>query len=135
MVSGDDFNMGSWMGEDMRNVVDAMARGDKPEIRGASGALNFDSKVFTNVLATVYYNYKLYGGRYIILDYNTPTAVTAPTPRLPAGTGRPHICRISTTARPSAIPLIRATRLCWWPPLRDGATIATRRMSCPSTGF
>lgn len=71
VVSGDDFNMGSWMGEDMRNVVDAMARGDRPKVRGASGALNFDSKVFTNVLATVYYNYKLYGGRYIILDYNT----------------------------------------------------------------
>lgn len=71
VVSGGDFNMGSWMGEDMRNVVDAMARGDKPKVRGASGALNFDSKVFTNVLATVYYNYKLYGGRYIILDYNT----------------------------------------------------------------
>lgn len=71
IVDGRDFNMGSWMGEDMRNVVTALAKGDSPYVRGASGWLNFDSKVYTNVLSTVYYNYKVYDGRYIILDYNT----------------------------------------------------------------
>lgn len=71
IVSGSGLNMGSWMGEDMRLVVDALVIGTFPTIRGASGAMNFDSKVFTNVLNTTYYNYKVYNGRYIILDYNT----------------------------------------------------------------
>lgn len=71
IVDGRDFNMGSWMGEDMRNVVIALTKGDSPYVRGASGWLDFDSKVYTNVLSTVYYNYKIYDGHYIILDYNT----------------------------------------------------------------
>lgn len=71
IVDGRDFNMGSWMGEDMRNVVTALTKGDEPYVRGASGWLDFDSKVYTNVLSTIYYNYKVYDGRYIILDYNT----------------------------------------------------------------
>lgn len=71
IVSGKDMNMGSWMGEDMRLVIDALADGSAPYIRGASGSLDFDSKVFTNVLNTTYYNYKVYNGAYLILDYNT----------------------------------------------------------------
>lgn len=71
IVDGRDFNMGSWMGEDMRNVITALTKGDAPYVRGASGWLDFDSKVYTNVLSTVYYNYKVYDGHYIILDYNT----------------------------------------------------------------
>lgn len=71
IVSGTGLNMGSWTGEDMRLVIDALSAGSFPTIRGASGAMTFDSKVFTNVLNTTYYNYKVYNGRYIILDYNT----------------------------------------------------------------
>lgn len=71
IVSGRDRNMGSWTGEDMGLTVDALAQGAAPNVRGASGHLDFDSKVFTNVLATTYYNYKVYNGRYIILDFNT----------------------------------------------------------------
>lgn len=71
IVTGEDINMGSWTGEDMSLVVDALARGDSPYVRGASGQLRFDKKIFTNVLATTYYNYKVYDGKYIILDYNT----------------------------------------------------------------
>lgn len=71
LVSGEDINMGSWTGEDMSLVVDALARGDSPRVRGASGQLLFDSRIFTNVLATTYYSYRIYGGQYIILDYNT----------------------------------------------------------------
>ena len=59
------------MGEDMRNVVTAISKGSRPYVRGASGWLDFDSKVYTNVLASIYYNYKVYDGHYIILDYNT----------------------------------------------------------------
>jgi len=71
IVSGEDMNMGSWTGEDMGLVIDALATGGSPYVRGASGHLRFDAKVFTNVLATTYYNYKVYNGQYIILDYNT----------------------------------------------------------------
>lgn len=71
IVTGTDANMGSWMGEDMRLVIDALKQGAFPTIRGASGPMTFDSKVFTNVLNTTYYNYKVYNGQYIILDYNT----------------------------------------------------------------
>ena len=70
IVSGEDLNMGSWTGEDMGLVVDALSRGASPYVKGASGHLRFDSKVFTNVLATTYHNFKVYG-IYIILDYNT----------------------------------------------------------------
>ena len=71
LVSGEEINMGSWTGEDMSLVVDALRNGASPFIRGASGALRFDNKVFTNVLATTYYSYRVYNGQYIILDYNT----------------------------------------------------------------
>lgn len=71
IVSGEGLNMGSWRGEDMGLVVDALATGNAPYVRGASGHLRFDAKVFTNVLATTYYNFKVYNGQYIILDYNT----------------------------------------------------------------
>lgn len=71
IVSGEGINMGSWTGEGMGLVMDAIARGDRPYVIGASGHLRFDSKIFTNVLATTYYNYEVYGGKYIILDYNT----------------------------------------------------------------
>ena len=71
IVSGEDLKMGSWTGEDMGLVVDALSRGASPYVKGASGHLRFDSKVFTNVLATTYHNFKVYNGIYIILDYNT----------------------------------------------------------------
>lgn len=71
IVAGKDMNMGSWTGEDMGLVVDALSRGGAPYVKGASGHLRFDAKVFTNVLATTYHNFKVYNGKYIILDYNT----------------------------------------------------------------
>lgn len=71
LVSGEDVNMGSWAGEDMSLVIDALERGDAPYIRGASGKLRFDKKIFTNVLSTTYYNYRVYNHQYIILDYNS----------------------------------------------------------------
>lgn len=71
IVTGQGLNMGSWTGEDMGLVVDALAEGNMPYVRGASGHLKFDAKVFTNVLSTTYYNFKVYNGQYIILDYNS----------------------------------------------------------------
>lgn len=42
-----------------------------PNIRGASGSLDFDAKVFTNVLYTTYAWWEVYEGKFITLDYNT----------------------------------------------------------------
>ena len=71
IVTGEDINMGSWTGEDMSLVVSALEAGALPYVRGASGPLRFDSKIFTNVLTTTYYNYYVYQGKYVILDYNS----------------------------------------------------------------
>lgn len=71
IVDGRDLQRGSWMAEDMRNVIDELACGKSPNIRGASGSLDFDSKVYTNVLQTTYYHFKIYEGRFIFLDFLT----------------------------------------------------------------
>ncbi len=53
----------------MRNYVAQLAAGNNPDLRGMSGTLDFDKHVYTNVLTSTYYHYKVYGGKYIILDY------------------------------------------------------------------
>lgn len=70
IVDGREAIEGSWTGRDMQKVIKALADGGSPDIRGASGRLEFDSKVYTNVLATTYYEYLVYDGDYTILDYN-----------------------------------------------------------------
>lgn len=71
LVDGRGMNMGSWMAEDMQLVFKAIARGDAPDVDGATGSLEFDSKVYTNVLHSVYANWIVYDGKFLILDYNT----------------------------------------------------------------
>lgn len=71
LVDGRDQNNGSWRGEDMAWLASMLAKGSRPDLHGASGLLNFDSKVYTNVLHTVYYNYFVYQQKYIFLDYNS----------------------------------------------------------------
>ena len=71
LVDGRGMNMGAWMTEDMRLVFKAIAKGDTPDIDGATGSLEFDSKVYTNVLHSVYANWVVYDGKFLILDYNT----------------------------------------------------------------
>ncbi len=71
VVTGEDKLPGSWMKIDMQLAARSYAAGGHPKISGASGSLEFDSRVFTNVLCTNYINYRIYNGKYIILDYNT----------------------------------------------------------------
>lgn len=120
--------MGSWTGEDMGLVVDALAAGKSPYVRGASGHLRFDAKVFTNVLATTYYNFKVYNGQYIILDYNTSDGGTARMRHLPVGTGKPPGCRISTIQENSITLHIPATGHSLSLPPRNGPITAIRQM-------
>ena len=55
--------------EGMSSFISALAAGKYPDLRGVSGSLDFDKNVYTNVLSSTYYSYKVYGGKYIILDY------------------------------------------------------------------
>lgn len=59
------------MKEDIALCASAIAAGGNPDISGASSNLNFDAKVFTNVLSTVYYDYVIYNQQYVIIDYNS----------------------------------------------------------------
>lgn len=71
LVSGRDMALGGWMAEDMALCARALIEGGAPNISGASGNLDFDAKVFTNVLSTVYYDYIIYNQQYVIIDYNS----------------------------------------------------------------
>lgn len=71
LVSGRDGANCSWRAEDMAVILSTLAEGGHPDIAGASGALDFDEKVYTNVLSTTYINYLIYDQHYIILDRNS----------------------------------------------------------------
>lgn len=71
LVSGRQTVNAHWRAEDMETILKLLSNGGQPDIAGASGSLNFDSKVYTNVLSTTYYNFLIYKGHYIILDYNS----------------------------------------------------------------
>ena len=71
LVDGREQGNGSWRGEDMAWLASMLADGAHPDVNGASGSLDFDSKVYTNVLHTVYYNYLVYQQQYIFVDYNS----------------------------------------------------------------
>ena len=69
LVDGRDDYIYSPTKEGMRDYVAQLAAGNSPDLRGVSGTLDFDKHVYTNVLTSTYYHYKVYGGKYIILDY------------------------------------------------------------------
>ncbi len=71
LVDGRDKSYGSWLAEDISYVFNSLADGGAPDISGASGSLDFDGTVYTNVLTTVYANWLVYGDEFVILDYNT----------------------------------------------------------------
>lgn len=71
LVSGRDAVNVSWRAEDMAQILFLLEHGEYPDVAGASGSLDFDAKVFTNVLSTTYYNYLIYNKHYITLDYNS----------------------------------------------------------------
>lgn len=61
----------SWQGEGLRESFSQLQQGIGVDIKGASGDLEFDSKVFTNVLQTTYCRWAAYNGHYIIFNYAT----------------------------------------------------------------
>lgn len=71
LVDGREPIPGGWTAEGLSVYVKMLAAGARPDIRGASGTLDFDSKVYTNVLTSVYRHFLVYQGRYITLDHHT----------------------------------------------------------------
>ncbi|MCQ2343256.1 MAG: ABC transporter substrate-binding protein [Paludibacteraceae bacterium] len=71
LVDGREEANVSWRSEDMERVARMLQNGNRPDMRGASGSLDFDAKVYTNVLHTVYDNFLIYQQRYVYLDYNS----------------------------------------------------------------
>ena len=71
LVDGRGEYQHTWSTKGMKDFIAALTRGERPDLRGVSGSLDFDRKVYTNVLESVYSNYMIYDGRYIILDYTT----------------------------------------------------------------
>lgn len=70
LVDGRGDQQHTWSTKGMSDFVTELTQGGQPDLRGVSGMLDFDKKVYTNVLSSVYHNYMVYDGRYIILDYN-----------------------------------------------------------------
>lgn len=74
LVDGRDANSGSWHSDDMRAVFGALNDGGSPDISGASGSLNFDATVYTNVLYSIYAHWKVENGKFSIIEYTTSDA-------------------------------------------------------------
>lgn len=72
VVAGhDDDTSPVWTPTALNLVLTYLDLGASPNVRGASGSLDFDAKVFTNVLYTTYAWWEIYEGKFITLDYNT----------------------------------------------------------------
>lgn len=71
LVDGRESIDAGWRWEDAAWVAKELIAGHHPDVNGASGNLEFDSKVYTNVLHTIYSNYLIYQQRYVFLDYNS----------------------------------------------------------------
>ena len=69
LVSGRDKVDSFWGTDGMLRVTKSLASGGHPDVNGASGSLDFDEKVFTNVLKTFYCNYVVYQQEYVVLEY------------------------------------------------------------------
>ena len=71
LVSGRDDVDSFWGADGMLRVTRSLAAGGHPDIDGASGSLEFDEKVYTNVLGTYYMNYTIYQQQYLTLGYSS----------------------------------------------------------------
>lgn len=69
IVDGRETSECSWMQPGMSVAFQHLSQGIYPDISGASGTLNFDSKVHTSVIQSVYAHWCLYNRNYLLLNY------------------------------------------------------------------
>ncbi|MBE6292107.1 MAG: legumain [Bacteroidales bacterium] len=70
LVDGRGDYQHTWSTKGMSDFITELTQGKTPDLRGVSGTLDFDKKVYTNILNSIYHHYMVYDGQYIILDYN-----------------------------------------------------------------
>lgn len=69
IVTSSDASMLSWDEVGMRKEFQALSSGIYHNISGAGGTLDFDKKIYTNVLRSIYCNWVVYNGKFIIQDF------------------------------------------------------------------
>ena len=136
LVSGRTPVYGTWTAAGMAAFTTSIAAGENPDIIGASGNLNFDSKVFTNVLSTTYCNYIINNLRYVIIDYNSTSGGTRTDPTLAGWNWKAKQMQEIGQGPDAALPeldqrwaLLAATSKGW------EKTTAIRRMCSICTGY
>ncbi len=70
VVTGDAGTYG-WHRDDVRRALESIRNGVFPDIRGASGPLDYDELYFTDVTATTYGHWRVDAGRFVITDFYT----------------------------------------------------------------
>lgn len=69
IVASNESSLFSWDEDGMRKEFAALSAGIYYDISGAGGALDFDKKIYTNVLSSIYCNWIVYNGKFIIQDF------------------------------------------------------------------
>ncbi|MGN0220617.1 MAG: C13 family peptidase [Prevotella sp.] len=69
VVSTDGQHLVSWDCSGMRSELQAIAMGTHYNIYGASGPLDFDKKVYTNVLHSTYIDFVVHNGKFVIQGF------------------------------------------------------------------
>lgn len=67
--AGEEINTASSMGIDQ--AVQSLIAGQHPHLSGASGKLNFDQSVYTNVTHSIFCHWQVRNGKHQIQEYNT----------------------------------------------------------------
>lgn len=60
-----------WNRDELKNALDLIRRDIYPDIKGASGELNFDELYFTDVSSTTYGHWRVDAGQFVITDFYT----------------------------------------------------------------
>lgn len=71
IIGGEGEEINGCSDENVSRIVSQLLEGLSPHVTGASGKLRFDSKLYTNVLHSVYCHWQVYQGKHLVLEYNT----------------------------------------------------------------
>ncbi|HVJ95959.1 MAG TPA: ABC transporter substrate-binding protein, partial [Acidimicrobiia bacterium] len=76
----------SWDGAGIGNALDAITRGELPNVSGAAGPLTFDAFTHTDVISSTYVHWAVESGKFTAIDV------------LPSGSARPGVSDARVTA-------------------------------------
>lgn len=71
IIDGEDDEINTCSEAGVEQAATRLIAGQYPHCSGASGTLRFDKSVHTNVLHSVYCHWQVYGGKHLVLEYNT----------------------------------------------------------------